>query len=124
MMESKKTVETTVKGKKVTKQETVMEAKDMVSVKDTSAFLDVACRKRGLNPANTLVLINLDSGGGSLKVVATLSEGSGVAPASKMEEGEEEEQEQQEEVEEEEAKSEKSATNSKPAFKKKLLTGS
>ena len=81
-----------------------MEWKDVVYVRDISAFLDYLMRVRGMNPAETLVRIGIDGGKGSLKIMVSLTDGS--------------DEDGDKEVEEVEA------GKMKPAFGKKLLSGS
>ena len=57
---------------KTAKKETVMVEKDIVFPRDTSALIQHGIKQRGLDPANTEVLIGLDYGQDYLKCVATV----------------------------------------------------
>ena len=85
-VEVKKSVEVEVKGKgkkttgkdakgkskKVKKVITVMEEKDVVYVEECSDFFKWITRERGLDPSKTTVLVSMDYGQGTLKIMASI----------------------------------------------------
>ena len=60
------------KGKGPKKQTSVMEERDVVYVRDVSAFVQFVIKERGLDPKKTTVRVGLDGGQDTFKVVASI----------------------------------------------------
>ena len=85
MVEVKKSVETEVKGTgkgnkstgkggkgKSKKVITVMEEKDVVYIEECSDFINWIIKERGLDPQKTTVLVSMDAGQETLKIMASI----------------------------------------------------
>ena len=70
--QERRTKERNSKGKTAKKVETELKDKDVVFPRDTSALIQHGIKERGLDPANTEVLIGMDFGQGYLKCVTTI----------------------------------------------------
>ena len=122
-MEMKKTEEKETNGKNTKKVVTYEEQKNIVHVKNTSDFVQHIIQERHLDPSTAVVRIGLDSGGGSMKVIASIFDPDTESPDDNEEDMERENEGKAGEWEEEAETDVKKQPNSKGKSRKKLDTG-
>ena len=74
-LEMKRTVEKEGKnGKKTKSIETYTEKKKVCHVSNASDYVQHLIKVRGLNPATAMVRVGMDGGGGSMKILVSVSD--------------------------------------------------